>query len=111
MNGPQVYRMARKKVYDLIKKDLEVNNLETTDINLVIPHQASGMAVKAYSKYGGFNVNNVVDIIDKTGNCVAASIPLALVLAYKDNRIKQGDLLYLVGTGAGLSIASCIIRI
>ena len=111
MNGPQVYRMARKKVYDLIKKDLEKNNLETTDISLVIPHQASGMAVKAYSKYGGFDVNNVVDIIDKTGNCVAASIPLALVLAYKDNRIKQGDLLYLVGTGAGLSIASCIIKV
>jgi len=111
MNGPQVYRMARKKVYDLIKKDLEKNNLETTDISLVIPHQASGMAVKAYSKYGGFNVSNVVDIIDKTGNCVAASIPLALVLAYKDNRFKQGDLLYLVGTGAGLSIASCIIKV
>ena len=50
MDGPKVYRMARKKVYDLIKKDLKVNNLNPKDINLVIPHQASGMAVKAYSK-------------------------------------------------------------
>ena len=111
MNGPQVYRMARKKVYDLIKKDLEKNNLKISDINLVIPHQASGLAVKAYSKYGGFKQDNVIDIISKTGNCVAASIPLALVMAYKDNRIKKGDLLYLIGTGAGLSIASCIIRV
>ena len=111
MNGPQVYRMARKKVYDLVKKDLEKNNLKISDINLVIPHQASGMAVKAYSKYGGFKQDNVIDIISKTGNCVAASIPLALVMAYKDNRIKKGDLLYLIGTGAGLSIASCIIRV
>jgi 3-oxoacyl-[acyl-carrier-protein] synthase-3 len=111
MNGPQVYRMARKKVYDLIKEDLRKNNLEIDDINLVIPHQASGMAVEAYSKYGGFKEDNVIDIIDKTGNCVAASIPLALVMAYKEDRIKKGDLLYLIGTGAGLSIASCMIRI
>ena len=69
------------------------------------------MAVKAYSKYGGFKEDNVIDIIDKTGNCVAASIPLALVMAYQEDRIKTGDLLYLIGTGAGLSIASCMIRI
>ena len=69
------------------------------------------MAVKAYSKYGGFKEENVVDIIDKTGNCVAASIPLALAMSYKKDRIKTGDVIYLVGTGAGLSIASCILRV
>ena len=111
MNGPQVYRMARKKVYDLIKEDLKKNSLNVNDINLVVPHQASGMAVKAYSKYGGFKEENVVDIIDKTGNCVAASIPLALAMSYKKDRIKTGDVIYLVGTGAGLSIASCILRV
>ena len=111
MDGPQVYRMARKKVYDLIKKDLSVNNLSPRDINLVIPHQASGMAVKAYHKYGGFKESNVIDIIKTTGNCVAASIPLALVTAYQQNRIKSGDLVYLVGTGAGLSIASALLRV
>ena len=111
MNGPQVYRMARKKVYNLIKEDLKKNNLEISDINLLIPHQASGMAIKAYSKYGGFKQDKVVDIINKTGNCVAASIPLALVMAYKQDRIKKGSTLYLLGTGAGLSIASCIIKV
>ena len=111
MDGPQVYRMARRKVYDLIKKDLNINNLLPENINLVIPHQASGMAVKAYHKYGGFKESNVIDIIKKTGNCVAASIPLALVTAYQENKIKSGDLVYLVGTGAGLSIASALLRI
>ena len=111
MDGPQVYRMARKKIYNLIKQDLKNNSLSVNDISLVVPHQASGMAVKAYSKYGGFKENKVVDIIDKTCNCVAASIPLALVLAYKENRIKTDDIIYLVGTGAGLSIASCIIKV
>ena len=111
MNGPKVYKMARKKVYELINDDLYKNNLNIDDINLVIPHQASGMAVKAYSKCGGFKEQNVVDIIHNTGNCVAASIPLALVTAYKNNKIKNNDLLYLIGTGAGLSIASCLIKV
>jgi len=110
MNGPRVYRMARQKVYDLIKQDLRKNKLNPDDINLLIPHQASGIAVKAYSKYGRFNSKKVVDIIDKTGNCVAASIPLALVTAFKQNKINDGDILYLIGTGAGLSIASCLIK-
>ena len=110
MNGPMIYKMARKTVYNQIQLDLKNNNLKADDIDLVIPHQASGLAIKAYSKYGGFNNDKVVNIIDKTGNCVAASLPLALAIAYKDNRIKRGDLIYFVGTGAGLSVASCLIK-
>ena len=69
------------------------------------------MAVKAYSKYGGFKEERVMDIIDKSGNCVAASIPLALSIAHRDNRFRDGNIIYLIGTGAGLSIASCLIKI
>ncbi|MAN35489.1 MAG: hypothetical protein CMF89_03760 [Candidatus Marinimicrobia bacterium] len=110
MNGPMIYKMARKTVYNQIQLDLKNNNLKADDIDLVVPHQASGLAIKAYSKYGGFSNNKVVNILDKTGNCVAASLPLALAIAYKDNRIKRGDLIYFVGTGAGLSVASCLIK-
>ena len=110
MNGPMIYKMARKTVYNQIQLDLKNNNLKADDIDLVIPHQASGLAIKAYSKYGGFSNDKVVNILDKTGNCVAASLPLALAIAYKDKRIKRGDLIYFVGTGAGLSVASCLIK-
>ena len=110
MNGPLIYKMARKKVYDMIKEDLLKNNLTPNDINLLIPHQASHLAVKAYSKYGGFKEEKVVDIIAKTGNCVAASLPLALALTYSKNQIKRNDLIYFVGTGAGLSAASMILK-
>ena len=110
MNGPMIYKMARKKVYDRIKDDLKRNNLNLEDIDLVIPHQASGLAVKAYSKYGGFEQDKVMDIINFTGNCVAASIPFALSVAYNDKRIQRNDLLYFVGTGAGLSVASLLLR-
>ncbi|MDB4126217.1 hypothetical protein N9597_02910 [Candidatus Marinimicrobia bacterium] len=110
MSGPQVYKMARKKVYSMIGNILSKNNLSIKDINLVIPHQASGTAIKAYSKFGGFNEQKVMNIIHKYGNCVSASIPLALCIAIEENKINDGDLVMMVGTGAGLSVASSIFK-
>ena len=49
--------------------------------------------------------------MESTGNCVAASIPLAMVMAQKKALFSEGDLIYLVGTGAGLSIATALIKI
>jgi len=111
MNGPLIFKMALEKVYIRINKDLEVNNISKGDIKLLIPHQASGKGVKAYSKFGGFQKEQVMDIVETTGNCVAASLPLALVMAQKQNLFNEGDLIYLIGTGAGLSIASALIRV
>ena len=110
MNGPMIYKMARKIVYNQIQLDLKNNNLKVDDIDLVVPHQASGLAVKAYSKYGGFEKDKIVNILEKTGNCVAASLPLALAIAFEENKFKRGDLIYFIGTGAGLSVASCLLR-
>ena len=110
MNGPLIYKMARKKVYKLIHSDLKKNNLDIDDIDCVVPHQASMLGVQAYHKYGGFNKDKVVNIISKTGNCVAASLPLAFAMACEENKIKKNDIVYLIGTGAGLSIASMVLR-
>ena len=49
--------------------------------------------------------------MESTGNCVAASLPLAMVMAQKKELFAEGDLISLVGTGAGLSIASALIKI
>ena len=110
MSGPNIYKMARKKVYNMISKSLSKNNLNVKDIDLVIPHQASGTAIKAYSKFGGFDNSKVINIISNYGNCVSVSIPLALCIAIKENKLKRGDLGLMIGTGAGLSVASCIIK-
>lgn len=111
MDGPQIFKMALDKVYILINKNIKANNLSKKDIKLLIPHQASGKGVRAYSKFGGFKKEQVMDIVGTTGNCVAASLPLALVMAQKQNLFNEGDLIYLVGTGAGLSIASALIKV
>ena len=110
MNGPMIYKMARKHVYAMINDDLKTMGINRDDIALLVPHQASGLAVKAYVKYGKFNSKQVMNIISYTGNCVAASLPLALAIGFEENRFKRGDLVYLVGTGAGLSIATTLIR-
>ena len=111
MNGPEVFKLSLPKVYDMISNILDRNNISKTDIDFLIPHQASDKAIRAYSKYGGFETEKVINIISETGNCVAASLPLALVMGYKNNFIIKDDLIFLVGTGAGLSIASAIIRL
>ena len=110
MNGPLIYKMARKRVYKLIRTDLKNNNLDINDIDCVVPHQASMLGVEAYYKYGGFNKEKVINIVPTTGNCVAASLPLAFAIACEENKIKKNDIVYLIGTGAGLSIASMVLR-
>ncbi len=110
MQGPKVYKMARKNVYKMIQNLLQENNLTPNDINLVIPHQASGTAIKAYSKFGGFPESKVMNIIAEYGNCVSASIPLALSIAIEQNKIKRGDIIMMIGTGAGLSVAASLIK-
>tara|TARA_Y100000996_G_C22520693_1_gene642329 strand:+ start:514 stop:1482 length:969 start_codon:yes stop_codon:yes gene_type:complete len=111
MNGPEVFKYSLRKVYNMISEILDRNDICKSNIDLLIPHQASGRGVDAYSKYGGFENEQVMNIISKTGNCVAASIPLALAMAFEDKRIKKGDLIFFAGTGAGLSIASAVVRL
>ena len=92
--------------------ELKGNNPQLVEkVQLLIPHQSSGKGVRAYSKFGGFQKEQVMDIVESTGNCVAASLPLAMVMAQKKALFSEGDLIYLVGTGAGLSIASALIKI
>ncbi len=111
MDGPKIFRMALDKVYTKIDLDLKKNNIKKDDIKLLIPHQASGRGVNAYIEIGGFKENQVMNIVNNTGNCVSASIPLALVMAKNKNLFNEKDLLYFIGTGAGLSISSALIRI
>ncbi len=110
MDGPAVYKIARKEVYRIMLKALKITGLTREDIDWVIPHQASKKAIDAYITAGGFNKEKVINIIGKLGNCVAASIPMAFNTAVKDNRIKRGDKILFIGTGAGLSVACALIR-
>ena len=111
MKGPEVFKLSLPKVHSMILNILNRNNINKSDIDFIIPHQASGRGVDAYSRYGGFEAEKIMNIVGDTGNCVSASLPLALSLAYESKFIHKDSIVLLVGTGAGLSIASSVIRL
>ncbi|MDC1038614.1 ketoacyl-ACP synthase III [Candidatus Marinimicrobia bacterium] len=110
MDGPAVYKIARKEVYRMMLKTMKITGFKREDVDWVIPHQASGKAVDAYISTGGFAKEKVLSIISEFGNCVAASVPMAFATAVQDGRIKRGDLLLFIGTGAGLSAACALVK-
>ena len=110
MDGPAVYKIARKQVYRMILETLNITGLDPKSIDWIVPHQASGKAIEAYRSTGIFDEDKVIDIVSEFGNCVAASLPMAFSIAVKEGRIKRGDLVLMIGTGAGLSVACSLIR-
>lgn len=109
MNGPGIYRMARRRVGEMLDRLHEEAGIGPRDIDLVVPHQASGPALQAIAHYG-YSMDRVVNVVGKVGNCIAASLPYALATAHAEGRISRGDRLLLVGTGAGLSVAAVLLR-
>jgi len=109
MSGPRIYRFAREKVEGLLQKLWNETGLSASDIDLVVPHQASGPALAALPRYG-FPEEKIVNIVGEYGNCVAASLPMALHVALDTGRIHKGDKVLLIGTGAGLSVAAALLR-
>ncbi|MCP4805013.1 MAG: ketoacyl-ACP synthase III [Proteobacteria bacterium] len=108
MSGPRLYRHGVKRMTQMLNEILGENGLDKGDVSLVVPHQASGPGVEAVRRYG-FSSEQVVDVVGKYGNCIAASIPMALAHADAEGRIQRGDTVLLMGTGAGLSVATALL--
>ena len=109
MDGPGIYRMARPKVHLVIRELLADLGLTVGDIDWVVPHQASGPGLELLPRIG-FAVDRIVNIVGEYGNCIAASIPMALASLGASGRIRRGDRVLLIGTGAGLSVAGAVLR-
>ena len=80
------------------------------DIALVVPHQANTRIIQAACDRLGISMDRTSVVLERTGNTSSASIPLALVDALDRDRVRQGDLVLLVGFGAGMTAASAILR-
>ena len=79
------------------------NNLQVTDIDWLIPHQANIRIIISTAKKLGIPMERVVATLDKQGNTSAASIPLALDIAVRDGRIRPGQRVLLEGVGGGFT--------
>ncbi|GAB4449342.1 MAG: 3-oxoacyl-[acyl-carrier-protein] synthase III C-terminal domain-containing protein [Chloroflexi bacterium OHK40] len=106
MHGTGVYRQAARLAGPFIERFLARAGWAPEDVDAVVPHQASGHAVALLSARHGFRPEQVVSNLAERGNCIAASIPLALGEAVAAGRITRGQRVLLLGTGAGLTLGA-----
>ncbi len=109
MNGPRLFKAGLVHVPPMFKALFEQSGVGFADIDLVVPHQPSKPALELLQRWG-FPAEKVVDVIALYGNCIAASMPMALATAHADGRLKRGHRVLLIGTGAGLSIGMAILE-
>ena len=110
MNGQFVFKNAVVRFSEVINEGLKANNLDVSDINMLIPHQANLRISQFIQKKFGLNDDQVFNNIQKYGNTTAASIPIALTQAWELGKIKEGDLVVLAAFGSGFTWASAIIK-
>jgi len=110
MNGPELYRLAVREMYNASVKVIEDAGASIEDISLIVPHQANIRIIEGLAKRLKVNMDKVVVNIEKYGNTSSASIPLALDKANRAGRIKAGDLVLMVAFGGGLIWASALIK-
>lgn len=110
MNGQFVFKHAVVRFSEVINEGLQANNLNVSDIDLLIPHQANLRISQFIQKKFGLNDDQVFNNIQKYGNTTAASIPIALTEAWEQGKIKKGDTIVLAAFGSGFTWASAIIK-
>ena len=109
MDGPSVYKMALRRLPVLVRQLLADCGLGVGDVDWVVPHQASGPGLALLPRLG-FPAERTVNIVAEYGNCVAASIPMALAHLAGSGRLRRGQTVLLLGTGAGFSVAGAVLR-
>lgn len=110
MKGKKLYRMTSEVFPGFISKLLRSVNLDISDLDLVIPHQASLAAMALMQKNLKIAEDKFMYIIQDHGNTVAASIPMAFYEAVKQNKISRGSQIMLMGAAAGLSVGAVILE-
>ena len=110
MNGQFVFKNAVVRFTEVINEALQANNLQVSDIDLLIPHQANLRISQFIQKKFDLNDDQVFNNIQKYGNTTAASIPIALTEAWEQGKIKEGDNIVLAAFGSGFTWASAIIK-
>lgn len=110
MKGNEVFKVAVRTLGRIVDETLGANNLQKSDLDWLIPHQANYRIIAATARMLDMDMDQVVVTVDRHGNTSAASVPLALDEAVRDGRIKRGDMLMLEAFGGGFTWGSALIR-
>ncbi|MDZ7735969.1 MAG: beta-ketoacyl-ACP synthase III [Gammaproteobacteria bacterium] len=110
MQGNEVFRMAVNTLGRIVDETLAANNLNKSDIDWLVPHQANVRIIAATAKKLDMSMDHVVMTVGQHGNTSAASVPLALDVAVRDGRIKRGDMVMFEAFGGGFTWGSALAR-
>lgn len=110
MEGREVFRHAVVRMVEAIDAALEANGLTPRDIDWLVPHQANLRIIQAMARRLNLPEDRVVVTVDRHANTSAASIPLALCEAVRDQRIRSGDLILMEAMGGGFTWGSALVR-
>jgi 3-oxoacyl-[acyl-carrier-protein] synthase III len=108
--GAQVFKYAVRRMSEHAVNILERNGLTSEDLALVVPHQANLRIIKGMQERLGIDDSKVMVNIDHFGNTTAGTIPLGLMEAVEQKRLKKGDLVLLIAVGAGYTTGAVLMR-
>lgn len=108
--GQAVFKYAVRRMSDLAYQLLDRNGLKGSDLALVVPHQANLRIIRAMQERLGIDDSKVLVNIERFGNTTAATIPLGLMDALDQKRLRKGDLVLLIAVGAGYTTGAVLMR-
>lgn len=110
MKGNEVFKMAVNTLGRIVDETLAHNNMQKSDIDWLVPHQANTRIIKATAKKLKMPMEQVVLTVERHGNTSAASIPLAFNEAVRDGRIKLGQTVLMEAFGGGFTWGSALLK-
>ncbi len=110
MQGNEVFKMAVNTLGRIVDETLAANDMQKSDIDWLVPHQANIRIINATAKKLKMSMDHVVVTVQEHGNTSAASVPLALNEAVRDGRIQKGETLLLEAFGGGFTWGSALLR-
>jgi 3-oxoacyl-[acyl-carrier-protein] synthase-3 len=110
MKGNETFKVAVKTLESIAVETLKKNKVKTSELSLLIPHQANLRIIQATAKRLGLPMDRVLVNLERFGNTSAASIPIALDEAVRSRRIRKGDYILMEAFGGGLTWASALVK-
>jgi 3-oxoacyl-[acyl-carrier-protein] synthase-3 len=110
MKGNEVFKVAVRTLGRIVDETLEANDLDKSDLDWLVPHQANLRIISATANKLDMPMERVVLTVERHGNTSAASVPLALDEAVRDGRIERGQLVLMEAFGGGFTWGSALVR-
>ncbi len=103
MKGKKILLLSAHKLPDMFQEFQEKTHLSLADVDYIIPHQASRALSLVMDKLG-IAEDQYLNIVTDYGNMVSVSVPFGLAYSLDHGLVKEGDVVYLLGTAAGMTV-------